>query len=123
MSGRRVPTPRRPRGKPAVLELTLAGMDVKSWYEQVRGKLRMTERNVNDCNALGECDGIGVESRRVYFEHVDALKWVKQYGVVIALATASRMTRNDKLQVLSFDSNELLVNGQVHEEQRKTIDD
>src|SRR5260221_10055204 len=121
--GRRSTVPRRPKGKPAVLELTLAGMDVKSWYEQVRGKLRMTERNVNDCNALGECDGIELESLRVYFEHVEALKWVKQYGVVIDLATAAGTTGNDKLQFLSFESNWPLVKKKLQLEQRKNSDD
>lgn len=93
--------PKRPRGgKPAVLELSLMGMDVKRWIEDIRGvKVRMTENNVRACNALADTDGVSLEALRAYFEYVEAQKWT------VDLLTAAGETKNQNVQFLSFESN------------------
>ena len=83
-----------------MLELSLMGMDVKRWIEEIRGvKVRMTENNVEACNALAECDGVSKEALAVYFEYADQQKWT------ISLLEAAGQTDNKRQQFLSFESN------------------
>ena len=81
--------PKRPRYKAPVAEkaqLTLEGASVKSWYEEIRGvRVRMIDKNIKDCNALAECDGITLDSLKATIEDLDKLKWVVEHDYAIDL--------------------------------------
>jgi len=97
---------KRPRTKkPVILELTLQGLQVKSWYEEVRGtKLRMTEKNVAACNVLGDDEDVTFDSLKATIEHLDALKWVIEHDYAIDI----QVLASDKSQ-LNFEKNWPLV--------------
>jgi len=104
--GARSVIPKRTRAKkPVILELTLQGMQVKSWYEEVRGsKLRMTSGNVNACNALGECEECSLDSLKAVIEHLDGLTWVKEHDFAIDIQV---LAKDDSR--LNFEKNWPLV--------------
>jgi hypothetical protein len=82
--------PKRPRYRaPITMEkaqLTLEGGNVKQWYEEVRGvKVRMIDKNIKDCNALAECDGVTYDSLKATIEYLDTLKWVIEHDYAIDL--------------------------------------
>ena len=98
---------RPPYRRPATQEkpqLTLEGANVKEWYEEKRGvKVRMIEKNIKDCNALGEYEEMTRESLHDTIEHLDKLKWVQEHDYAIDLHVLAGDGR------LSFESNWPLI--------------
>lgn len=65
-------------------QLTLLGGQVREWYETIRAcRLRMTEKNVNALNILGELDGMDFVNLKETIELIEEQNMVKERNIPI----------------------------------------
>lgn len=86
--------------KPARAQLTLLGGQVRTDYETIRAcRLRMTEKNINALNTLGELDGMDFVNLKETIELIETQSMVKERNIPIdpqALASEDGYWRFDK---------------------------
>ena len=108
--------PKRPKSKkPVLIELTLQGSQVKAWYEEIRGaKMRVTEKNMQACNSLGDDEQVTHDSLKATIEHLDGLAWVKEHDFAIDI----QVLADDKSR-LNFEKNWPLVKRKLEQKPPK----